>query len=75
MANPRMGIVLFIYAVLIMDGNVGGSSDVMFMSYLCHGALSCYPLPYIYYSISPLNSAANVSQLVLSYTRRCMNSN
>jgi hypothetical protein len=55
MANPTIRIELFIYAVLNMNGNVGGSTDVLRMSYLLHGTLRSYSLCYIYYFVAILN--------------------
>lgn len=73
MASPTIGIVLFIYAVLNMNGNVGGGTDVICMSYLFHGTLRSYSLSYIYYFVTILKLTANVMQLLASDRRRCVN--
>jgi hypothetical protein len=72
MANPAIGISLFVYVVLNMNGDVGGSTDVICMSYLFHGTLRSYSLSYIYCFVTNLKPSANVMQLLPSDRRRCM---
>jgi hypothetical protein len=73
MANPTIRIVLFVYVVLNMNGNVGGSTDVVCMSCLFHGTLRSYTLSRVYYLVTNLKPTANVMQLLPSDRRRCMN--